>query len=42
MKSKEGTVDGDHFTDLGVTYYAKALLPTIKKALKASPNKVGK
>ena len=39
---KEGTVDGDHFTDLGVTYYAKALLPTIKKALKASPNKVGK
>lgn len=36
---KEGTVDGVHFTDLGVTYYAKALLPTIKKALKASPNK---
>lgn len=36
---KEGTVDGVHFTDLGVTYYAKALLPTIKKALKSSPNK---
>lgn len=39
---KDGTVDGDHFTDLGVTYYVKAVLPTIKKALKASPNKVGK
>lgn len=34
---KEGTVDGNHFTDLGVTYYVNAILPTIKKALKASP-----
>lgn len=35
----EGTVDGTHFTDLGVTYYAAALLPVIRKALKSSPNR---
>lgn len=31
----EATVDGIHFTDLGMTRYAKHILPTLKKALKA-------
>ena len=30
----EATVDGVHFTDLGMTRYAQHLLPTLKKALK--------
>lgn len=33
----EATVDGTHFTDLGMMRYVDHVLPTIKKALKKSP-----
>ena len=32
----EDTVEGIHFTDLGMVRYAEAVLPTLKKALKSS------
>lgn len=33
----EATVDGIHFTDLGMMRYAQHILPTLKKALRNSP-----
>ena len=39
-EARDGTVDGIHFTDLGVAYYTEALLPVLKKALKSSPERL--
>ncbi len=33
----EATVDGTHFTDLGMVRYTEYVLPTLRKALKAAP-----
>lgn len=33
-EDREGTVDGSHFTDLGMTKYVEIVLPVIKKAMK--------